>query len=45
MSLERLRQLASDYAGALGLWPEGEAPEAQLALWLTVEENESVIES
>jgi len=40
LDLEQLRQLASDYAVALGLWPEGEAPEEQLALWLTEEERE-----
>lgn len=40
VGLEALRQLATDYAVALGLWPEGEAPAEQLALWLTEEERD-----
>jgi hypothetical protein len=39
VSLDRLRRLADEYAVALGFWPEGEAPEEQLAQWLTVKER------
>jgi hypothetical protein len=40
VSLERLRQLTSDYAIALGLWPEGEVPEPLLAQWLSEQETD-----
>lgn len=40
IDLDVLLQLAGDYAVALGLWPEGEAPEEQLGLWLTDEERD-----
>ena len=40
VSSSRLRELAGEYAVALGLWLEDDVPEAQLAQWLTVRERE-----
>ncbi len=39
VSSSRLRELAGEYAVALGLWREDDAPVTQIAPWLTVRER------
>ncbi|HEX8156322.1 MAG TPA: TfuA-like protein [Solirubrobacteraceae bacterium] len=39
IAVELLRQVANDYAVTLGLWPDGEPPEAKLAQWLAAQET------